>query len=61
MKSMVLYASRIAGDRGEYTAINSKGETLFVRCETVELDMDKALTKARPRDGETVLNSIPLD
>ncbi len=42
-------------------AITSSGETVFVRGEVLGCDIDVALSKARPREGETVLNSVPLD
>lgn len=61
MKSMILYSSRIAGDRGETVAVVSKGEVVFVRGQTVNFDIEKALRAARPRKGETVLNTIPID
>ena len=75
MKSLILYALPVGTvpdislpsvlGRG-YSAIQPyskvKGQpadTVFVRAELVDGGVDAALDKARPRGGETVLNTIP--
>lgn len=63
-KSMILYSSRAAfldrDGKNASRAITVAGETVFVRGEVLEADFETALEKAKPREGETVLNSIPL-
>lgn len=70
MKSAILYASKAAGERTTCVMAGTSATNkfsiapavpLFVRAELVEGDCLSALDKAKPRDGETVLNTIPIE
>jgi len=66
VKSIVLYAltSRTPKFRPQdYTAVRvGCCNRVYVRAEiTQEWDVEQAVHHAKPSEGETVLNSIPLD
>lgn len=69
MKTIILYALPAGvvpdGSGGGYSAIQPysrlKGfaaDTVFVRAELINGGIEDALSKARPRKGEVVLNTI---
>jgi hypothetical protein len=63
MKSIIFYAAKPnAGCCGPYWPVYPEGsdDKQFVRAETVEADARHALDMAKPREGETVLNSMEL-
>lgn len=62
MDSVILYAAKEQLDQ-YYDPINlSNGDTVWIRSEVrIKEDVETALDNAKPRKGEIVLNSIPLD
>lgn len=69
-KSVVLYAltntvdNPVAWDKTDYSAIIIKPELVVVpvRAQFFDgMDVEEALDHASPREGETVLNSIPAE
>ena len=62
MKSIIFYvAKHNTHIRGPYWPVYSDADDVsYVRAETVEDDALRALDLAKPRKGETVLNSVEL-
>lgn len=63
MRSIIFYAAKPNdGCSGAYWPVYPEGsdKKQFIRAEIVETDALHALDMARPRQGETVLNSIEL-
>lgn len=60
MKSVILY--RTPKTTGHYQSIDcGDGHEIFVRTEVVDKGIDEALDAAKPREGETVINTLPLE
>lgn len=59
MKSAVFYAARTKLTR-KHNQHGRQDNAVYVRMEVVNQDYPEAIEKAKPMDGETVLNSIPL-
>lgn len=64
MKSVVFYVIPAGGTfTGKYWPVRPRGAdgaVFMIRAETLDGDVETALHNAKPRDGECVLNSIPL-
>lgn len=60
MKSVILYRAPRATSQTQDLVFEG-GYTIPVRHEIYEGDIGEALNNAKPRAGETVINTLPLD
>lgn len=62
MKTVIIYSQNTPSPDHRAMSIikGNVGASLFFRFEIVEADILKALEMAKPRDGETVLNSVEV-
>lgn len=63
MKSLILYSAkkRLTPAHCSVTYRDGLARVIWIRAELYPSDVDDALSVANPMDGETVLNSIPID
>ncbi len=65
MKSCILYSTLNPGISGLpigcYTILKRCDPPVWIRKEIVSMHYGEALDRARPKPGETVLNTIPVD
>ena len=59
MKTAILYSALLPTT--ESSVVLGGGEQIFVRMEVVDCHYSDGLDHAKPRDGETFLNCVPLD
>lgn len=61
MKSAILYSTLTPDhQKAHYIQVHGGENRIFVRTEIFDGDIDKALSRAKPKEGEIVLNTIPL-
>lgn len=61
-KSLILYSSREFSKGCQIISAYDSGNAIpiYIRTEVFDGDIAEALDKAKPRAGETVLNTIPV-
>lgn len=59
--SLILYGSKKKLSRNHWPVTDHHQPKYYVRTKIFHGDCDEALIKAKPHQGESVLNTVPLD